>query len=186
MVKAPRPGPSDNRSGTSRIRAQYGWKSLSRPSPRQHRGGLREDFRLFLCGRCRQQVRICSGCDRGQIYCGSTCSRAARRMSLQAAGSRYQATRPGRVRHAQRQADYRRREGLRKRKVTHQGSRSRWAASRLATRMILPSKLTSSKAISRADPSGELVRCDFCEGACRNFARAAFLRRRKVARTLRR
>jgi hypothetical protein len=46
--------------------------------------------------------------------------------------------------------------------------------------------LTSSKAISRADPSGELVRCDFCEGACRNFARAAFLRRRKVARTLRR
>jgi hypothetical protein len=35
--------------------------------------------RLFLCGRCRQQVRICSRCDRGQVYCGGGCALEVRR-----------------------------------------------------------------------------------------------------------
>ncbi|WP_300328104.1 hypothetical protein, partial [Accumulibacter sp.] len=70
--------------------------------------------RLFLCHHCRTQVVVCSRCDRGQIYCAE----AARRASLQAAGRRYQKSRNGRLKHAERTRRYR----LRQQKVTHQGS----------------------------------------------------------------
>lgn len=74
--------------------------------------------RFFLCARCRAQVLICSGCDRGQIYCTQACSAAARRASLREAGRRYQASRRGRITHAARARRYRERRN----KVTHQGS----------------------------------------------------------------
>ena len=46
--------------------------------------------RFFLCERCRAQVLICSGCDRGQIYCTEACSAAARapRYARQAGATR--------------------------------------------------------------------------------------------------
>ena len=34
--------------------------------------------RMFLCARCSERTVLCSRCDRGQIYCGQTCSIAAR------------------------------------------------------------------------------------------------------------
>jgi hypothetical protein len=37
-----------------------------------------ETGRLFNCRRCGKQVRICRKCDRGNIYCGKECSKAAR------------------------------------------------------------------------------------------------------------
>ena len=63
--------------------------------------------RLFLCARCRKQVCVCSDCDRGQQYCGEDCALAARRLSLKAAGRRYQSSRRGRARHAERMRRYR-------------------------------------------------------------------------------
>jgi len=46
--------------------------------------------RLFLCAGCRQQVIVCSCCDRGQIYCTGACAKQARRRTVQQAGRRYQ------------------------------------------------------------------------------------------------
>jgi hypothetical protein len=74
--------------------------------------------RLFLCGRCRRQVIICRCCDRGQVYCAGGCSRQARRQSLRDAGRRYERTRSGRQKHADRSRRYRARREI----VTHQGS----------------------------------------------------------------
>ena len=34
--------------------------------------------RFFLCALCRQQVLICSHCDRGQVYCAGDCRDQAR------------------------------------------------------------------------------------------------------------
>ena len=93
----------------------------SRPSssPSAWEAEVRESHRFFLCARCRVQVRICSDCDRGNIYCLDECAGIRRGESLREAGCRYQQTPKGARNHARRQRDYvaRRRE-----KVTHQGS----------------------------------------------------------------
>ena len=75
--------------------------------------------RLFNCARCAQQVKICSHCDRGQVYCAGNCSLQARKESLNRAAQRYQTSQQGRLSHAARQAQYRARQ---QQKVTHQGS----------------------------------------------------------------
>jgi hypothetical protein len=107
-------------------------------------GSLPEEFarladhpaRLFVCARCRVQVLLCSRCDRGQRYCGRTCSRAARRDAQRGTAQRYQRSRPGRMAHAARQRRWRQRRRERERScgeaaaldggainfVTHQGS----------------------------------------------------------------
>ena len=66
--------------------------------------------RLFLCPGCRKQVCICSLCDRGQQYCGDDCAQSARRKSLLAAGRRYQRSRQGRLKHAERMRRHRARK----------------------------------------------------------------------------
>jgi len=63
--------------------------------------------RLFLCAGCRQQVIVCSCCDRGQRYCAGDCARQARRRSVQQAGRHYQASRRGRHMHAPRMGRWR-------------------------------------------------------------------------------
>ena len=63
--------------------------------------------RHCLCARCRKAVTICSHCDRGHRYCCDGCSQAARQCALRDAGQRYQATRQGRHRYAERQRRYR-------------------------------------------------------------------------------
>ena len=87
--------------------------------------------RLFVCARCRDQVLLCSHCDRGQQYCGRACSSASRRERRREAAERYQRSRGGRLKHAARTARWRyRRRSLRQAsrggdidKVTHQGCR---------------------------------------------------------------
>jgi len=74
--------------------------------------------RLFNCHRCRVQVVVCRVCDRGQIYCAEGCAKDARRAAMRQAGRRYQSSRRGRLKHAERSHRYRRRQ----QKVTHQGS----------------------------------------------------------------
>ena len=74
--------------------------------------------RLFNCSRCHRQVRICTRCDRGNVYCSKTCSNVIRLQNLREASARYQKSFIGRRNHAARQRRYRYR--LLK-KVTHQG-----------------------------------------------------------------
>lgn len=83
---------------------------------------MRPDCRRYLCDLCGQALYICSWCERGQRYCGSVCRQAARRRSVRQAGRRYQQTPEGRRKHAARQAAYRRRQALKREKVTHQGT----------------------------------------------------------------
>lgn len=85
--------------------------------------------RLFLCARCRDQVLLCSYCDRGQQYCSRACSSLSRRERRREAAKRYQSSRGGRLKHAVRAACWRERvRALRDEgasadinKVTHQG-----------------------------------------------------------------
>ena len=85
--------------------------------------------RLFLCARCRDQVLLCSHCDRSQLYCSAACSYAGRRERRRESAKRYQNSRGGRLKHAARTACWRqRRRSLRQAsagddidKVTHQG-----------------------------------------------------------------
>jgi len=75
-----------------------------------------DSLRLIICVRpdCQQLFFLCRGCDRGQRYCSRACAGHARRVTLRGAGRRYQQSRPGRFRHAARQARYR----ARREKVT--------------------------------------------------------------------
>ena len=63
-------------------------------------------YRLYSCGRCANQVRICRDCDRGNLYCAGACALIRRRESLRRAAERYQSS-------------YR---GACLQKVTHRGS----------------------------------------------------------------
>lgn len=76
---------------------------------------MADSLRFVTCAWpvCRQLFFLCTGCDRGQRYCGRPCSSSARRGTLRAAGRKYQASRDGAHAHARRQARYR------DRKVTH-------------------------------------------------------------------
>jgi hypothetical protein len=84
--------------------------------------------RLFVCARCRDQVLLCSDCDRGQQYCSRACSSLSRRERRREAARRYQRSRGGQLKHAARTARWRRRRSLHQAgagggidKVTHQG-----------------------------------------------------------------
>lgn len=74
--------------------------------------------RLFLCARCREQVVLCSRCDRGQRYCGQACSDAVRRDRQRAAGQRYQCSSAGRAKHAERSRRWRLSQRERQREPT--------------------------------------------------------------------
>jgi hypothetical protein len=78
---------------------------------------MSETGRMYLCGLCRVQVVLCSSCDRGNVYCGRTCSQARRRASVREAGRRFQDSRAGRFAHAERARRYR----IRRKNVTHHG-----------------------------------------------------------------
>jgi len=83
---------------------------------------LEELCRVYRCRRCDIEVRICVGCDDGQVYCAGNCRGMARQESLRAAAARYQSTRRGALRHAARQKAYRHRQTqhrVSESKVTH-------------------------------------------------------------------
>ena len=61
-----------------------------------------ETYRLFNCARCREQVCICQGCDRGNIYC-PPCAPVARKELKQGYTNTYQKTEAGKANHAARQ-----------------------------------------------------------------------------------
>ena len=137
-----------------------------------------ESHRLFNCARCRCQVRICTRCDRGNVYCSKQCAGSARRESVRWAGVRYQRTDAGKRNHASRQNRYRQRQIQ---KVTHQGSDK-------AVFRLPPSAQPAAKTLSvattklevidgnQSQPTMGAVRCDFCRCPCGPFTRLGPLR----------
>ena len=134
---------------------------------------MKATCRLFLCAKCRKQVLICSRCDRGQRYCSTDCSQTARYQSQQAASHRYQQSRRGRFKHAERARRYRHCQN----KVTHQGSEPSEQSG------LLPSN--STKTEKRVDldwksTRSESLHCHFCGCSCSSFIRFHFLHHRRV------
>jgi hypothetical protein len=119
--------------------------------------------RLYNCVRCHAQVRICSRCDRNNIYCISTCSRQSRVLSLRMAGKRYQNSLRGRQMHARRQQRYR----AQKKIVTHHSSLPQ------PPNDLLPPKPNDRiKQPARGD-----ICCQFCGKPCSPFIRRGYLHR---------
>jgi hypothetical protein len=129
--------------------------------------------RLFLCARCRKQVLICRRCDRGQIYCPDGCAQIARRQSVRDAGHRYQQSRQGRFKQAERIRRFRQH----KKNVTHQGSEP------TVENDLLPvNSAKAEKRLVNLDPllSVDAYPCHFCGCRCSKFVRTGFLGRRRV------
>ena len=143
--------------------------SAHRPEPPMERSA-----RLFCCVLCRCPVTVCSHCDRGQIYCGPGCSRAARKASLKAAGRCYQNTPKGRRKHAERQRRYRARTRAHIKKVTHQGSKPNPPNALLDD---------ASQATPRAQTGQrDTPRCRFCGCQVSPFVRLDYLHRAPTRR----
>ena len=128
--------------------------------------------RRYLCARCRKAVTICSHCDRGHRYCGEGCSQATRRRAVREAGQRYQATRQGRHRHAERQRRYRVRMALHaipSQKVTHQGSPQSPVVDLLTAEPTAPERAASGHCDRCHCPLPAGVRQDFLRCRVRHF-----------------
>lgn len=125
--------------------------------------------RLFQCALCHTQSRVCSKCDRGQIYCGTVCAVFARKKSMKLAGVRYQRTFNGKRNHAARQARYRMRQSE---IVTHQGSPP---IPQHASMNSLENKAEKTK---NAQHKSALI-CCFCKKPVSDWIRNGFLRRRR-------
>lgn len=124
--------------------------------------------RLYQCMLCHKQVKICSKCDRGNIYCGPICAAHARMKSLKFAGFRYQTTLSGKRHHAARQARYRMRTS---KIVTHQGSPP---TPQHASMQSIENKTENSETAH----NGSTSTCCFCENLISDWIRNDFLRRR--------
>lgn len=155
---------------------QYSTHEVVRPRLCGHSQQVDATARFYLCAGCRAQVLICSCCDRGNNYCGDGCASAARRSAQREAGRRYQSSRRGRRKHAERARRYRERQ----KKVTHQGS----PASPIDD-VISPSAAVAPRVVlrvPRAFPQhSSSWRCHLCGRPCSPFLRTGFLRRRRGA-----
>jgi hypothetical protein len=120
---------------------------------------------------CYKQTKICSKCDRGNIYCSFECSELARKKSINNAGKRYQQTKKGRIAHAQRQQKYISNK-LVQEKMTHQGSNPE-------PQDVLLSSVddnTRSESPNRSAVLENAVHyCDFCSNYSSDYLRFAFL-----------
>lgn len=131
-------------------------------------------YRLYSCGRCVAQVRICGWCDRGNRYCAGECARIRRRESLRRAGKRYQLSYRGACRHAARQSAWRRRQAQ---KVTHQGSLANPVPVIVAASAIQTGTEGADADITTLEPPPLPYRaraahyCSFCGRALPAFAR---------------
>jgi len=125
---------------------------------------MEKDARLFNY----QQTVICSCCDRGNLYCSLSCSTSARRESLKAVRRRYQNSRQGHLKNAERQRRYRQRK---KQKVTDQGSPVPSADDLLSLELSKPAMHSMSAATHQ-------FRCHFCQRSCSDFVRLGFMQGR--------
>lgn len=154
--------------------------------------------RLFLCARCRDQVLVCSHCDRGQRYCSRAHSGMSRRERRREAAQRYQSSPDGQAKHAARTASWRhRRRSLRRdspkssiEKVTHQGCVDEVVGAPLLacdppsaseTTLVAESANDTVPALAGAAPSAVLV-CRRCGHRLLPHVRQDFLRPKSVRR----
>ncbi len=126
---------------------------------------MKPSSRLFNCARCYHQVVVCSDCDRGQIYCGPSCSDVARVQSCRKAQKRYQKSFKGRMKHAMRQRRYR---ALLK-KVTHHTS-----PPTSENGLLSLVENTVEKPVIPKKPCQ--MRCHFCQKIVSFWLRRGFLR----------
>ena len=129
---------------------------------------MKKNARIFNCCRCRKLVALCSHCDRGNTYCSKTCATASRKESLQRSGKKYQQSRKGRLKHAERQNRYRIRQ---RQKVTQHGS----PAMSLSGLLRQASKLRTSSLSNTSPLSSEELFCVDCGEACSPFLRLTSL-----------
>ncbi len=133
---------------------------------------------MFNCARCREQVRLCRSCDRGNRYCGRECALLNRRQGQAEAGRRYQRTFKGALKHSHRQAEYKRRC---KEEVTHQCS-----PEACQDDIVCPeTEEVVSTEITKFEPAEDavLIRCSGCGRLCGPFARQDFIGRCRLGRT---
>lgn len=121
--------------------------------------------RFYNCVRCFRHTLICNRCDRGNIYCASSCSRQARLLNHRKANQKYQSSPKGRQKHAARQRRYRERQKEKKKKVTDQGSRD------LPPNDLLPSEPNEDKS-----QKATVLYCHFCNEPVSSFLRNGYLR----------
>ena len=134
-------------------------------------GALREPtYRLYNCRRCGVQVRLCSRCDHGNIYCAGECARIRRRESMRRAGARYQRGRRGAHRHAARQRTWRRRQ-----QVTHQGCPRDGLCGSVSEKLITRPDSTDaarrSDTYTRLRTIDEVGLCSFCRAPLPRWTR---------------
>jgi len=125
--------------------------------------------RLFLCSLFHEQVIICTHCDRGNIYCGFSCSFTARKRSLREAGIRYQNSIKGRLNHASRQRRYMQRLRDFRNKMTHQGSRET-----IQDGLLCSVKNKATKADEKQ--INATITCYLCHATVSSLLRSRFLR----------
>lgn len=137
---------------------------------------MKHSLRLYSCTLCHSQVTICSCCDRGQIYCASSCSSIARKESCKEANQRYQKTQKGKLNNALRQRRFRQRL---KNLVTDQGTHATQQHALLQT-----VENESTKSVIKHN--GISIKCSFCQKDASNYARTVFLHqiRRKKSHDL--
>ncbi len=128
--------------------------------------------RFFLCARCRQQVVVCRGCDRGQRYCSATCSRIRRNKLQREARRRYAKSRAGRHKNAERQRRFRARMRSQKTPITQivtdQGSAPPGHADTL--------KRDRFNCVNRPiSQQSTDIRCNLCGDCCDPLLRSDFL-----------
>jgi hypothetical protein len=157
---------------------QYPTRGVARPRLCDDAQQADASGRFFLCARCRTQVLICSCCDRGNVYCEQDCAQRSRREAQREAGRRYQSSRRGRRKHADRARGYR----ARQKKVTHHGSLQGPAddvmSERAAPRVSAPrDPSASTPRTPRLSPLQSPWPCHWCGRPCSPFLRRDFLRR---------
>jgi hypothetical protein len=121
--------------------------------------------RFYNCASCFQHTVICNRCDRGNIYCVSSCSRQARLLNHRKANQTYQNSPKGRQKHARRQQRYRERQKEKKKKVTDQGSSD-----------LPPNDLLSNEPNEDKSRQPDALYCHFCGEPVSSFLRNGYLR----------
>ena len=160
-----------------------------------------KSHRLVICARCSCHVRICTRCDRGNMYCSKICAGLARKRSNLEAGSRYQRTKVGRRKHAARQHRYQLRQ---RQKMTHQGPHKNVAEIRPGADTAKESikqpavaeevprehevqSVSKNNGVQTAGgPKTKTTQCHFCRGSCGEFTRLGPLRSWRTRRGRRR
>lgn len=124
-------------------------------------------FRQGFCRApgCGLLFLICSHCDRGQAYCGSSCRATARRLQCRAANLRHQRSEEGRLDHRDRQRAYRQRQAAAL--VTDQGSQAPLTYDTVAGDLIADTAQAPSRAcLSLALPAPSLFQAGWPNLAC--------------------